>query len=314
MTTTPSASDASSPVRPIVVGFDDSEPSFAAVRWASREAAARDVPLRIVSSFVPEDLSAPEEEIDRLMAMMVQRAVDEARSISASLRIEHQVFDDLAVPMLLRESAHAALLVVGARGRGGFKGLLIGSVARQCVHRGQGPVAVIHLESAEGGGEAAGSHASGATGRDGTVGPVVVGVDGSACSNEALRWAADEARVLGCALRVITVWHWPYSYGWAAAPSNFDPADDAATILKGAVAPIRASHPELTIVDQVVEGWPAQVLTQCSSGAALLVVGSRGLGALAEMWLGSVSEYCVSHAHSPVVVLHGDASDGSEQR
>jgi nucleotide-binding universal stress UspA family protein len=314
MTTTTSSNDASGPARPVVVGFDDSEPSFAAVRWAAREAAARDVPLKIVSSFLPEDFSATEEETDRMMATMVQRAVDEARSISVSLRIEQQVFDDLAVPMLLRESAHAALLVVGARGRGGFKGLLIGSVARQCVHRAQGPVAVIHQESVEGAGEAAGSHLSGATGQEVTVGSVVVGVDGSACSNEALRWAADEAGVLGCPLRVITVWHWPYSYGWAAAPSNFDPADDAAAILKGAVSPIRATHPELTIVDQVVEGWPAQVLTQCSSGAALLVVGSRGLGALAEMWLGSVSEYCVSHAHSPVVVLHGGASGGSEHR
>ncbi len=314
MTTTTLSNDASGSARLIVVGFDDSEPSFAAVRWAAGEAARRGLPLRIVSAFLSEDLSATEEEIDRMMATMVQRAADEAKRISPSLSIEHQVFEDLAVPMLLRESASAALLVVGARGRGGFKGLLLGSVARQCVHRAQGPVAVIHQVSEAGGDEASALPDAGDARSHATIGSVVVGVDGSSCSNDALRWAADEARVLGCALRVITVWHWPYSYGWAAAPSNFDPASDAAVVLERSVALVRSSHPSLTIDDQVVEGWPAQVLTQCSSGAALLVVGSRGRGAIAEMWLGSVSEYCVSHAHSPVAVLHGTGAGGWVRR
>jgi len=313
MTTSTSVSDAVSSAGSIVVGFDDSEPSLAAVRWAAGEAARREVPLRIVSAFLPEDLFATSEEIDLLMAKVAQRAIDEARSVSATLSIEHQEIEDLAVPVLLSESAGAALLVVGSRGRGGFKGLLMGSVARQCVHRAPGPVAVVDDERTKAAVESAATQSSTDDGRGEAKGSVLVGVDGSACSIEALRWAADEARSLGCALVPVMAWHWPISYGVAAAPSNFDPASDAAVTLEGAVSLVRSTHPDVTIDGRVIEGWPAQVLTKRSSDAALLVVGSRGLGAIAEMWLGSVSEYCVSHAHCPVVVMHGARTGGARR-
>jgi len=280
----------------IVVGFDDSRASSEAVRWAAREALRRGATLAIVSAFLPEDLFATREESTRLMGEVAERALAEARQAADGVVTELQEFEDLPVPVLLREAASADLLVVGSRGRGGFTDLLLGSVARQCVHRSPIPVAVIHGDGAHG----AALSPDGASDRS-----VVVGVDGSAGSLVALRWAAEEATAIGCALAPLHVWHWPISYGWASIPENWDPSKDATVVLDEAVALVRSLHPTLEITPQVIEGWPAQVLTHHAAGAEMLVVGSRGHGELTEILIGSVSEFCVSHAPGPVVVMHG---------
>jgi len=138
----------------------------------------------------------------------------------------------------------------------------------------------------------------------GPIRRIVVGFDGSASSMEAIRWAVRQAELTGSTIEVVITWEWPTNYGWAFPfPSDYNPADEAKTLLAGALEPIRVDHPDLSIEATVVEGHAAPVLVGASKGAELLVVGSRGHGAFAGMLIGSVSEHCVSNAHCPVLVL-----------
>lgn len=132
---------------------------------------------------------------------------------------------------------------------------------------------------------------------------IVVGVDGSPASLEALAWAATQAELTGSTLEAVTTWEWPTGYGWTLPlPEDFDPAGDAGRVLDKALAPVHQEHPPVDVVRRVEEGHPAEVLVEGSDGAQLLVVGSRGHGAFAGMLLGSVSAYCVAHARCPVLV------------
>ena len=133
---------------------------------------------------------------------------------------------------------------------------------------------------------------------------IVVGVDGSPSSHQALRWAARQAKLTGASLQVVTSWEYPTSYGWAPPyPADFDPAGDAKRDLEMTVAEVLGDHHGIDIDLTVAEGRAAQVLLEAARGASLLVVGSRGHGEFTGMLLGSVSEHCVGHAPCPVTVV-----------
>jgi nucleotide-binding universal stress UspA family protein len=134
-------------------------------------------------------------------------------------------------------------------------------------------------------------------------GRIVVGIDGSPSSLDALSWAARQAELTATGLEVVTCWEWPSSYGWAVpVPADFDPEDDVRGTLETALAPLRTAHPGVRIEGRVVQGHPAPILVEASKGADLLVVGSRGHGEFVGMVIGSVSEHCAEHAHCPVLV------------
>lgn len=141
---------------------------------------------------------------------------------------------------------------------------------------------------------------------------IVVGVDGSASSKQALRWAADEAQRSGAALQVVMAWDNPYRDMWL--PSD-PPGTDRLALVKrtvtGLVDEVLGSPPPVAVDATAAEGPPAQVLVRAAGGADLLVVGSRGHGGFAGVLIGSVSLHCVSHAPCPVVVVRDAASAGS---
>ncbi|MHB8592874.1 MAG: universal stress protein [Acidimicrobiales bacterium] len=133
---------------------------------------------------------------------------------------------------------------------------------------------------------------------------IVVGVDGSDSSKEALRWAARQAKLTGAALEVVVTWEYPTSFGWAPPyPADLDLAADARHELDEDVASVLGEHPGIEVRTAVVEGHPAPTLLKMAATADLLVVGSRGHGGFAGLLLGSVGEYCVTHATCPVVVV-----------
>ncbi|MGD0321176.1 MAG: universal stress protein [Acidimicrobiales bacterium] len=133
---------------------------------------------------------------------------------------------------------------------------------------------------------------------------IVVGVDGSASSKEALKWAARQAELTGAWLVVVTTWRYHTSLGWVAPyPADFDPEADARHALDANIEEVLGPSPSVEVRTEVVEGHPALVLVETSKGADLLVVGSRGYGGFTGMLLGSVSEHCVTHAHCPVLVM-----------
>jgi nucleotide-binding universal stress UspA family protein len=136
-------------------------------------------------------------------------------------------------------------------------------------------------------------------------GPVVVGVDGSPQSLQALRWAADEARRWGS--RLVLVWAWEPTLGDeldSGDEPGVDRAARAATDGLGRVVADEAATLEgLTVDPRVVRGRAVTVLLDEAEAAAMLVVGARGQGGFEKLLLGSVSEQCVHHAKGPVVVV-----------
>jgi len=136
---------------------------------------------------------------------------------------------------------------------------------------------------------------------------IVVGVDGSAASLAALRWAVRQAELTGAPLEIVSTWEWPVSYsGWETLdPPDYDPADEARRQLDKAVSAVLTPRDAIEVRQSVIEGHAAPVLEALSKTADLVVVGSHGHGELAGMLLGSVSEHCVTHCHCPVVVLRG---------
>ncbi|HUC05400.1 MAG TPA: universal stress protein [Acidimicrobiales bacterium] len=135
------------------------------------------------------------------------------------------------------------------------------------------------------------------------MGTIVVGVDGSSSSMDALEWAASQAESTKSALRIVSTWRWPTSMGWPIpVPNAYDPQPEIEQSLEEIARKVRQAHPGVEVACAVVEGHPAQVLVHESENAALLVVGSRGHGEFVGMLIGSVSEYCAAHAHCPVLV------------
>lgn len=132
---------------------------------------------------------------------------------------------------------------------------------------------------------------------------IVVGVDGSDPSKEALRWAADQAGLTGARLRVVLSWELPSAAYLSPLPEGLDFEKDAHQVLDEEIDGVLGADPGIEVERVVVEGHPAPVLLEMSKDAGLLVVGSRGHGQFAGMLLGSVSEHCVSHAACPVVVV-----------
>ncbi len=134
-------------------------------------------------------------------------------------------------------------------------------------------------------------------------GRIVAGFDGSAPSLDALAWAARQADLTGSTLQIVMTWELPSSYGWAVpVPADFDPETDSQRAADTAVAGLRAEHPGLVVDTRLVNGHPAPILVEASKDADLLVVGSRGHGEFVGMLIGSVSAYCVTNAHCPVLV------------
>jgi nucleotide-binding universal stress UspA family protein len=135
---------------------------------------------------------------------------------------------------------------------------------------------------------------------------IVVGVDGSDASKDALLWAARQAELTGSALVAVISWEFPsMAYGAVMPlPDDFDIAGASQKIVDEAIDETLGEHPAVQVSTVVAEGPPALELLKTAKNADLLVVGSRGHGAFAGMLLGSVSEHCVTHSPCPVVVVH----------
>jgi nucleotide-binding universal stress UspA family protein len=276
----------------IIVGVDESDHAQAALRWAVDHAAPLGQPITAVMAWgyidqhhleagAPFDPRYSSDVAGKVLEELVSRAVGPDAGVAC-----HAVCD-LPARALLESAADASLIVVGARGMGGFRGLLLGSVSRQVLHGATCPVAVI---------------------RDAAVratGPVVVGVDGSASSRRALQWAVDHARGRRLPVLAVHAWHLP-----ATAAGFYAPWPDPSDLEAGAD---RFLHQQLAAVDtsglvepvqcRTVADRAGAALVDASSLASLVVVGSRGHGQLTNAVLGSVSDQVAHHATSPVVVV-----------
>lgn len=133
---------------------------------------------------------------------------------------------------------------------------------------------------------------------------VVVGVDGSESSRQALLWARFLAQATGSTVEAVAAYPWA-GFDWAAAPSDWSPAENAHRLLADTLEAVFGDQPPPSLKTTVREGGAAKVLLEVADGAQMLVVGSRGLGGFSGLLLGSVSAACAEHATCPVLVVHG---------
>ncbi|MFC4913883.1 universal stress protein [Actinomadura gamaensis] len=132
---------------------------------------------------------------------------------------------------------------------------------------------------------------------------VIVGIDGSAHAWRALDWAADHAVRHRLGLRLLHGSH-------ALSPDGTIPeralrrlAAERRDLLAEAREYVLKSHPELEVATRLVAADPGRALVRASGGAALVSVGSRGVGGFEELLLGSVGAYAAAHARCPVLVV-----------
>jgi nucleotide-binding universal stress UspA family protein len=282
----------------IVVGVDGSESSQEALRWAASEAKVHGLPLEALMAWgyldqhhVPPDPHHFEPDYDEEDARgaLAQYVADGLGPDAGAVQLRPTC--DLPARALLAAGEDAALLVVGARGRGGFTGLLLGSVSQKVLHHAGVPVAVIR----------AGSEPPAAPGG----GRIVVGVDGSRNADAALHWAIEEGRRRRADVEVVLAWHLPVvaPYPYVAADLGTTALEDAAQETLDQVIRRAGLTAEDHVSTVIAASGAASLLLETAKGADLLVVGSRGMSAAKAALLGSVSHQVTLHATCPVVVV-----------
>lgn len=134
---------------------------------------------------------------------------------------------------------------------------------------------------------------------------IVVGVDGSDLSVDALRWAVRQARLTHAEVDAVAAWE---VSNWVFLAPTFTEQDyerEAERLLDEAVAKVLDDEPDIPVLKHMVHNRPGLALTHTAKGADLLVIGSHGRGELPGVHLGSVASYCVHHAPCPVLVVRG---------
>jgi len=285
----------------IVVGVDGSEGAKAALAWAC-EAARREPGTRIVAvsswmSAVP--LSSPwlvdyDLPLDLNEATSAELKASVAAVVSErfpDIEVEEKVVCGSATPMLIEQAAAADMLVVGSRGRGGFKGLLLGSVSHQVVSHAPCPTVIVP-DCDE---QSVVDHDE--------LRSIVVGLDGSPNSFAALEWAGDRVQNSETVVRAVYAWQAPPT---AVAPIGTGMPEhfikDAARALDGFIAAAELPD-DVHVVPVCREGSPAKVLLTEGRQADLLVVGARGREGFVGLLLGSVATAVAHHAPCPVAVI-----------
>lgn len=141
------------------------------------------------------------------------------------------------------------------------------------------------------------------------AGPIVVGVDGSEPSRQALRWARALADSSGLRVDAIATWAMPVTaggLGWVDVPSDWDRTQEITAMLDHTLAEVFGVDQPQNLRPLVRHGLASEVLLEASKGAYMVVVGNRGHGGFTGMLLGSVSAACTERAACPVVVVRGD--------
>lgn len=285
----------------VVAGVDGSVSALRAVRWAAHEAARRGVPLRLLHVCHlapvrhPRQISPPVEFRNAILEQgrhWLTEAEEAAWHVEPGLSVTTDMHDGIAADVLIQDSRAARLMVLGSRGLGGFRAMLLGSVSAALAAHGHCPVVVVRSTD------------------DRTPppesGPVLVGVDGSELSEAALAFGFEAAAARGVPLTALHTWlDVDVSGSWVALPGTVDweyVQQQAAQVLTTALGPWRAKYPNVEVRELVERDRPARALLRHGAGAALIVVGSRGRGAVTGLGLGSVSQTLLHHAECPVVV------------
>ena len=282
--------------KPVVVGVDGSEESLLAAEWAAMEARRHGLPLRIVSapavvSRMHAYQAAPATVADALQDIsehVLEGAVVRAEEVAPGLEITTGLLSGPPALAVAGSGSDAAMLVVGARGAGGFAAMILGSVSRYAAGRAACPVIVVR-------------QASMAVHQE-----IAIGIRDPQETSEALLFAFEEAVARHADLVAVHAWNW-FPAGLRArvdqhaldAPFHAEQTSDAvARSLSAALDQWRDKYPDVRVRHDVIRGHPARILATYSTRADLVVIGRHG-----GPGVGSIQHALLDHAHGPVAVV-----------
>jgi nucleotide-binding universal stress UspA family protein len=286
-------------IKPVIVGVDGSEESLLAAQWAALEARRHSLPLRIVSvpAAVPRlhAYRASPDEIAAALRGISARALDAAIThcdeVAPGLRIETGLLSGPPAAAVADSGAGASMLVVGARGAGGFAAMMLGSVSRYVATWAPCPVVVVREETT-------------AVHRE-----IAVGIRDPEDVTGTLAFAFEEAALRGADLVAVHTWY-GLPVGLHASPAGAlrppEPAQisaEAGRHLAAALEQWHGKYPEVRVRQDVIRGHPARVLASYSARADLVVIGRHGHPGAPGPGIGSIQHAVLDHAHGPVAVV-----------
>ncbi len=280
----------------VLIGVDGSEDSRTALRWAAVVADALRLPLRALWAWqYPTDalltvgrieLPSPARS-DELVEAQLAHLVEEVLGDEATDVVLEVARGPAAQALLGAAERRPAMIVVGSRGLGGFKGLLLGSVSRQLAEHAPGPVTIVrHMAPVP----------------PVRLETVVAGTDGSQDAARGLRYAADIAAKAGAELVVAHA----TGTGDVVDSRAVDPQVDLDLRWERVeewCADLRTTGVDYDVA--LVEGDARTALLDLARdrSADLLVVGSRGHGPVGRLLLGSVATSLAQHSELPVTIV-----------
>lgn len=281
----------------VVVGIDDTPGADVALDWAVGEALRLRLPLHVVHllTWIGPTPFDEAEEVDDTVRVSVERLQGQ----HPELVVSGHTATGSAARSLVEASRRASLVVLGAHS-GPPRPL--GSTVTQVATHAFCPVVVARRPS-DGPERFDEPH------------PVVVGVDETPESHPALTFAFEQAASRGLGLVALHTWWWQEAGGYLAGTDwedHYHAVEEAETSHIGSLlAGIRATYPQVDVVQKLVRGHPVSALVEESKTAELVVVGSRGRGGFVGLLLGSVSQRLLARAHGPVAVVRAPATSSS---
>lgn len=278
-----------------IVGIDGSEGSLHALRWALARTALFG-PVQPVMTWqypwwalLPTSTGtvAPPSETE-FAAITENIAREQLDKVSATRRSDPMIVHGSPGPTLVDVADQGSLLVVGSRGRGALASGVLGSTSQYCVQHGRRPVVVVPPSAP----------------LDDLHHRVVVGVDGSDRSMEALQWAIDNTP-MSSRIDVVHAWESDSAYSGPLAVATERLAELSARLVADAIDRVK---PPTEGVSRVIEGQSRQgdarpILRQESTTCDLIVVGARGHSALVDLLLGSTTTSLVHQPETATVVV-----------
>ncbi len=289
--------------RPVVVGYDGSKPSEAALAWAARAADHTDRRLMVLHAAeritYTQDagfgLTASKDMLAAAEAI-AQHGADAVAADFPDLPVETKGSLFTAKVALGEVSTQASMMVLGSHGRGRVGTMLLGSTAYAIAGYARCPVVIVRDGDSE---------------QPGPDRPVVVGINGSGGSERALSIGVEMAQEWGAPLSLATTWAPATPDPWDRGPVGYGSTEEASAEYKSraeeanfnALRQVQEAHPDLQVSGSVLRAHAIDALVDAAGQGGLLVLGTRGHGSLAGAILGSTSLGVLHQATSPIMIV-----------
>jgi nucleotide-binding universal stress UspA family protein len=283
---------------PIVVGVDGSATAGPALRWAIREASTRRIPIQLVSAWNPsydiDTLGLARRTVEDHCEVILNAARKNIAEVDPSIEVTTTAYIGPATTALVDASLHADTVVVGSRGRRTLPAFLLGATSLEVAAHAACPAIVVRERA------------------DASTGRVVVGVDGTPRSSDAVAYAFGYASAHDLSLTVLHAFQVEYVEGViskvTAVESNTRLAQEELALTSETVAGWREKYPEVQVETVTVRDHPVDALVDASRTADLMVLGGRRRGRIGGALLGSVGHGVLHDAHCPVAVVRSQTT------